>query len=226
MAAVAPWGPCRRGTVERAKRRGIRRRAGRARATERSPGSTEDARLGGHGQGLDPTFVKQFVDLGLDQVDGDLVVATLGEDDVGVALGGIDEFQVHRPHALEVLVHHAVHRSAALDDVATRAADEAHLRIGIDEPFDVHDHAQLGVDEDGNALEHDHEMVADQAVLSQPAVLAVDVYRLFELVAVEELPGVKFQQLAVERVRMVEIAELAVAVGNVVQILARRSPGR
>src|SRR5262249_28022198 len=73
------------------------------------------------------SLAQEVLDLHLEQVDGDAVVPAFGKDDVGVALGGLDELQVHGAHALLILADHRVGRAAALVDVALQTADEAHV---------------------------------------------------------------------------------------------------
>ena len=53
------------------------------------------------------------------------VVAAAGDDDVGVALAGFDELQVHGPHGIEVLLDDGVEGTAAVVHVALQSADEA-----------------------------------------------------------------------------------------------------
>ena len=53
------------------------------------------------------------------------VLAALGDDDVGVTLGGFHELLVHGLHGGEVLLHDGVHGAAPLGDVPVDAAEDA-----------------------------------------------------------------------------------------------------
>ena len=51
-------------------------------------------------------FPDDVLDLVRNQVDGHLVVAALGDDEVCVSLARQHELQMHRPHHIEILLHH------------------------------------------------------------------------------------------------------------------------
>ena len=84
------------------------------------------------------------------------VVPAAGEDDVGVALGGLHELVVHRAHRGEVLLDHRVDGAAAQLQVALEAADEAHVGLGVDEDLQVEEVAELRLDEEEDALDEHH----------------------------------------------------------------------
>src|ERR1041385_6054064 len=164
-------------------------------------------------------LAEQLADLRLHQVDRDLVVAAAGDDDVGETLAGLHELEVHRAHAVLVLAKDGVHRAPALEDVAPQPADEPDVRVGIHEQLDVHQRPQLGVVVDEDALEHDHQVIADVPRLRGALVLPVVVDRLVDGVALEQLAQVLAQQVVVEGVRVVEVPRLAVAERDLFQVL-------
>ena len=69
---------------------------------------------GAHGLRLVRAAVSAALDLGDDHFDGDGVVAAARDDHVGVALGWLDELQMHRLNGREVLVEDFIERPAAL----------------------------------------------------------------------------------------------------------------
>ena len=90
-----------------------------------------------------------------DEVDADLVAAAFGDDDVGKALGRLDELHVHGTDGGHVLLDDGFHGAAALIDVALEAAHEADVGVGVHEDFDVHQFAEGRVFENEDALEND-----------------------------------------------------------------------
>src|SRR6266545_1804184 len=68
---------------------------------------------------------QQPVDPRDDHVDRDGVQSAARDDDIGVALGRLDELQVHGPHRPQILIDHRFDGSTALADIALEPADEA-----------------------------------------------------------------------------------------------------
>ena len=88
-------------------------------------------------------------------IEGDAVVAALGDDEIGPALARLDELQVHRPHRLVVLLADLTEGAAARLHVAADAAEDADVGVGVDEDLDVEAIADPLVDEDQDALDDD-----------------------------------------------------------------------
>ena len=82
-------------------------------------------------------------------------MAALGDDDVGKALAGLDELEVHGLHRAGIALDDPFHVLAALADVAGHDAHEAVVVVGIHENLDVHLVAELLVREDEDALDDD-----------------------------------------------------------------------
>lgn len=72
-----------------------------------------------------------------EHVEGDEVVPSFGDDQVRVALGGLDVQLVHGLDGRQVLPFHGFEGPPALDDVALDPAQDAHVGIGVDEDLDV-----------------------------------------------------------------------------------------
>ena len=70
-----------------------------------------------------------------DHIDRHRVEPAAGDDNVGVALGRLDELQVHGAHRPQILLDHRLDRPPALGDIALQPADEAQVALGIDEQF-------------------------------------------------------------------------------------------
>ena len=90
------------------------------------------------------------------------VLSALRDDHVGTALARLYELLVHRFYGRQVLRHNAVQGTAALFYIAQDPAENPHVRIGIDKDFDVHQIAEILLNEEENALEHDNRGRMDQ----------------------------------------------------------------
>ena len=77
------------------------------------------------------------------------------DDDVGVALARLDELEVHRLHRGEILVEDFLERPAALDDIASQAANQADIGVGVDEHLHRKQLANARVGEQQDAVDHD-----------------------------------------------------------------------
>ena len=69
---------------------------------------------------------------------------------------------MHRFYGRQVLRYNAVQGTAALFYIAQDPAENPHVRIGIDKDFDVHQIAEILLNEEENALEHDNRGRMDQ----------------------------------------------------------------
>jgi len=103
-----------------------------------------------------------------------VVVAALGNDDVGPALARFDELQVHGAHGSVVLVADRLERAPALFEVAPDAPHQANVRVGIDEDLDVVQVANVGRYQRHDALHDDHRGWRD-AVRRIAAQVAVEI---------------------------------------------------
>src|SRR6185369_9894989 len=89
------------------------------------------------------------------EVDSDQILAALGDDEVGPALGRLDELQMHRPHRRVILLAHRLKGAPALLDVAANSAKYAEVRVGVDEDLDVEQGSHASLDEHQDALDDD-----------------------------------------------------------------------
>src|SRR5207244_7357510 len=72
-----------------------------------------------------PLPCNEILDARDDRVERHLILAPLGDDEVGVALRRLDELLVHRPNRVQVLMDDRVERPAARLDVARQTAGDA-----------------------------------------------------------------------------------------------------
>eukprot|EP00327_Prymnesium_parvum_P028707 CAMPEP_0195579036 /NCGR_PEP_ID=MMETSP0814-20130614/13180_1 /TAXON_ID=97485 /ORGANISM="Prymnesium parvum, Strain Texoma1" /LENGTH=334 /DNA_ID=CAMNT_0040715673 /DNA_START=107 /DNA_END=1107 /DNA_ORIENTATION=+ len=146
----------------------------------------------------------QVLESGDHHLQRDRVEAS-GDDHVGVALARLDELIVHRPDGIEVLADHRAHLAATLADVALQPADEADIRVRVDEDLDVEHVSQLLVRVDQNALdEYDARGVHHRrrrAARVRGEVVHRDAHRRAAL----ELAQMLHQQRCLQRVRVVEV---------------------
>lgn len=80
---------------------------------------------------------KTLLDFSDDHFDRYRVVAAARDDDVCVTFARLDELEVHRLHRGKVLIDDLAKWPASRREVALDSADEANVRIGIDENFHV-----------------------------------------------------------------------------------------
>ena len=98
---------------------------------------------------------KALGDVGSDHFDGDAVVASLGDNDVGVALGGLNELEVHGADSVIVLFDDGLDGAAAVSNVAFHASDEANVVVGVDEDLDIEELEKLRLSKDEDSLDDD-----------------------------------------------------------------------
>ena len=79
----------------------------------------------------------------------------LEHDDVGILTAWLDKLLVHGLDRREVLRDDAFKRAAAVAHVAQGAAQNAHVRVGLDKDLDVKHLTQRGILKDENALDDD-----------------------------------------------------------------------
>src|SRR6202000_3140931 len=92
-------------------------------------------------------LAEHVAQLAENEVDGDMVVAAFGHDQVGPALRRLAELQMHRPHGRVILLAHLLKRAPALLEIAANAAKDAQVGVGVDEDLDVEQLAHALLDE-------------------------------------------------------------------------------
>ena len=153
-----------------------------------------------------------------DDVNGHLVMAALGDDDIGVSLGGLDELQVHRLHGFAVVLDGGFDGTAALGDVADDDAQHAVVVIGVYEDLDVHLVPQFLAGEDEDAF-HNYDIVRFyRNGLRGAGAGDVRVDGLLDGLAAFEFPDLLAHQFPVNGIRVVEVDVLALLHGHVAGI--------
>ena len=140
----------------------------------------------------------------------------LGDDDVGPALAGLDKLLVHGLDRAQILVDDALEAAAAVAHVAHDAAQDAHIRVGVDVELDVHLVAELAVFVDQDALDHDDPRRPDGDGLVRAVVDRVVIDRAGDGLALLEVLERLHQQVGVEGVGMVVVELGALLIGHVV----------
>ena len=153
------------------------------------------------------------------QSDGHLVVAPLRDDDVGVALGGFDELQVHGLQHPRVAFHHVLRGAAAFHDVALDDPYEAFVGVGVHEHLQVHLRPQLRVAQGEDAFHDDHVPRLGVDGLRLPGAGQVGVGGLFDALALFQQGEVLGQERPLEGVGVVEVDELPLLQGDVAVVL-------
>ena len=145
------------------------------------------------------------LDLGDDHLDGDGVLSAARHDDVGVALAGLHELQVHRLHRRQVLVEDLLQRPAAFGHVAPDPPHQPDVRVGIDKHLHVAQRPNALVDEQQDPVDHDHVRRRDALGARTPRVRHEVVHRLLDRLAARQVLEVRDEQVEIERVRMVPV---------------------
>src|SRR5271156_5788599 len=139
------------------------------------------------------------------QVDSDVVVPAFRNDHIGVALRRLDKLQMHRPHGLHVLVHDHLRGAPAIAYIAHQAPDEAQVRVGIHEDFDVQHVAQRFIFKYQNAF-HNYGRARFNAHSSLQALkVGVIVGGALNRLACAQLAHMLGEQRRVHGIGMIEI---------------------
>ena len=153
--------------------------------------------------------------------------AALGDDDVGVALGGLYEVAVHGLDRREVLLEHRVHITSALLDITHEAASQAHVIIGINEDLDIHQFAEFLVLKDQDTIKDQDLRGLDAYRLGQAVVVGEGVDGALDTLPLLELADMLDHHIRVEGVRVVVVElgallETEIIVRLIVEVVAER----
>lgn len=155
----------------------------------------------------------------VEHIQRDLIIAALRNDDVGKFLARLHELLVHRLDRRQILRHDGLQRSAALVDVANDAADNAHIGVRIDENLDVAEVAQLLVLKDQDTLHDDDLGGLDPHRLIDPVMYRKIVDRSFDTLARRQTAYMLDHQIRIKRVRVVVIQLFSFLKRNVAMLL-------
>ena len=156
---------------------------------------------GGDAAAFDFDFLREEVDRGL--------VRALGDDDVGVLLGGCDELFVHRFDRVEVLLDDALEVATAFDDVPLNAPDDPDVGVGLDVEPQVQHLVYLLVGEREDPLEDDHVRGFDPDRLVGPVVDLEVVGRHLDGLALEQRRELPPEEVPLKRGGVVVVDVLA-----------------
>lgn len=173
------------------------------------------------------TTLQDRMDILNEQRECDGVHPPFGNDDISVALGGLDEVTMHGLHRREVLLEHRVHITSALLDITYKAASQAHVIIGINEDLDVHQFAQLLILKDQDTIEDEDLRGLDTYRLGQAVVVGEGVDGALDTLPLLELADMLDHHIRVEGVRVVivelgALLETEIIVRLVVEVVAER----
>lgn len=155
-------------------------------------------------------------------IDGSIVVSALRNDNIGVALTGLDKLLVHGLEHLVVAVDNRLYGAATLYDIAFDYADEALVAIGIYKHLQVHLLAQFFVLQGHNALDDDDLVRLDVYGLLLAAAGQVTVDRLLHRLAGLELGDVLCEQLPIKGIGVVKVDVLTLLCRHVTAVLVVR----
>ena len=173
------------------------------------------------------TTLQDRMDILNEQRECDGVHPPFGNDDISVALGGLDEVTMHGLHCREVLLEHRVHITPALLDITHEATSQAHVIIGINKDLDVHQFAELLVLKDQDTIKDQDLRGLDAYRLGQAVVVGEGVDGALDTLPLLELADMLDHHIRVEGVRVV-VVELGallkteIIVRLVVEVVAER----
>ena len=173
------------------------------------------------------TTLQDRMDILNEQRESDGVHPPFGNDDIGVALGGLDEVTMHGFHRREVLLEHRVHITSALLDITHEATSQAHVIIGINEDLDVHQFAELLVLKDQDTIKDQDLRRLDTYRLRQAVVVGEGVDGALDALPLLELADMLDHHIRVKGVRVVVVElgallETEIIMRLVVEVVAER----
>jgi len=94
--------------------------------------------------------------VGQEDVDGDLVISTFWNDEVGPLFAGFDKLQVHGTDRLIILFPNLVEGTTSAFHVSTDASKDANVGSGVYKDLQVQAFPDALVNEDQDAFDDDH----------------------------------------------------------------------
>ena len=76
-------------------------------------------------------------------INTNMIFTALGDDDIGVAFGGLDKLQVHRFNIAGIMLQHIVEGAATLKHIALNDTHKTIVMVGINKNHDIHTLTQL-----------------------------------------------------------------------------------
>src|SRR5436853_737028 len=165
--------------------------------------------------------------LARDKIDSNVVETAFRNDNVRVPFRGLDKLKVHRPDDGRILADDRFDSTAALVNIAIKAANESNIGVGVDKNLKIHQAPQLRIRENEDAFEYHHrprlEVNSFRFAETRSVVINRLVYRLTGAQCFEMID----QQLGVERIRMIEVESMAkierhVAEVSVIGVLGKK----
>ena len=154
-----------------------------------------------------------------DHVERDEVVPALEHDDVRVLAARLNVLLVHGLDGREVLRDDALERAAAVAHVAQGAAQNAHVRVGLDKNLDVKHLTQRGILKDENALDDDDLARQNEFGFLGALMVGVGVNGAMNGLAGFELLELFDHQIRFESVRVVVVLLAAFFEGKILVLI-------
>ena len=142
-------------------------------------------------------------------------MAAFKHNDIGILAARLDELLVHGLDGRQILRDDALERAAAVAHVAQRAAQNAHVGVGLDKNFDVKHFAQPRVLKNEDALDDDDLARPDELGLIRALVVGVGVDGAADGLARLELLKLLDHQIGLESVGVVVVLFAALFKGPV-----------
>ena len=146
-----------------------------------------------------------MLDAGDDRIERDLILATLGDDEIGVSLRRLDELLVHRTHRRHVLIDDRIERATARLNVANETAHETNVGRRVDEQLDVDPLAELRLGQNQNPFDDQHAPRLDALRRRLARMCREVVERNFDRRTFREHIEMSHEQLGLERIGMIEV---------------------
>ena len=161
-------------------------------------------------------LLDQAADVVGQHLDGGAVLAAVGDDDVRIALAGLDEGLVHGLDRGAVLGDDAVQRAAALLDVPQDAAEDALVGVGVHIDLIIEQLAQFRLGQGQNALHDEDGGGFDVLHFAAAVVVGVVVNRAVDGAARLQLPQMLDEQVIIKGIWMVVVQLAALLKGQIV----------
>ena len=157
-------------------------------------------------------------------------MASFRYDDIGISLAWSDKLKVHRLYRLGISVDNPLHVLATLNDIPGDYSHQSVIIVSVNKNLYIHLVAQLLAGEDKNTFDYDYVSRLDVNCLRLSGAGKIRIRRLFYRLPLFEILQLRYKQLPVYGIRMVEIQSLTLfhrkmalvlVIGNLISQKAR-----
>src|SRR4030095_6882842 len=143
-------------------------------------------------------------------------------NDISMSLRRFYKLHMHRSNCLNVLFYNRFNSSPAFCDIPSQSSYESNVVGRVDKNFYIHLFQQTGLGEDQDSFNNYYRLRRNCPCFDHPSVRFEIVERQIDRLACLQLAHVVNQKIVVQRIRMIEIRDLAVIEREVFKIAVIR----